>query len=310
MEPEPLPGWIVLSAALSSILSLIGHYLFMSDRTSRAYKDAFFSPYVGKVGREAGLGLNYGAAGFGLWALGGLFSYAPPGTFLERIPPWVVVAGFVLMLPVIYWHLVGYPERMKPDWYKKRESSYNAKKMKLASGAADVMATADADELILAGPEGWTPLKSASSQDHSVKDSGRPPAAHVGVGASHLKVNGYRLFPFLVEIKNYSSDLLEVRAGRARSAADRLLALVRPGAAPARTVLDDRELTDGEPLPSRYLQIKASGQWQVALRTVQDLRTFEGEATGTGFDVLHYVGPPGIAVVRQEGATPPLPSIA
>lgn len=303
MKSEPLPAWIVIVAALFSIASFIGHCLFMSGKMSRAHKDFIFGSNAGKFGRGAGLGLKYGAAGFGLWSLGGILTYTPPGSFLERISAWIVVAGFLLMLPPIYWKYAGYPERMKPDWYKDREARFNAGKAALADGAASSIAAAGVDDMILAGPEGWAPLTPAPSEHDPAEAVGRLPAAHEGSGTSCIKVDGYRLIPLVVDIENFSSGPLEVRAGRARSAVDHWLASLPPGGEPSRLVLDDRELADGEPLPERYLQIKASSQWRVSLRTPQDLRTFEEKVTGTGFDVLRYLGPPGVAVIRQEGAT-------
>ncbi|GAA1809702.1 hypothetical protein [Actinomadura chokoriensis] len=303
MESEPLPAWIVIGAALFSVTSYVGHRLFMSGRISRAHKDFMFGPYTGKFGREVGLGLKYGAAGFGLWALGGILSYTPPGSLPERISAWIVVAGLLPMLPPIYWKYAGYPDRMKPGWYKEREARFNAGAAAFVPGSSSSWAAGGADDMILAGPEGWTPLTPGSSNRDPAEAPRRLPAVHEGTGTSYIKVDGYRLIPLVVEVENLSSDPLEVRAGRARSAVDHWLALIQPGGEPARLVLDDRDLADGEPLPERYLQIRASGQWRVALRTSQDLRTFEEKATGTGFEVLRYLGPPGVAVIRQEGAT-------
>ncbi|WP_149263068.1 hypothetical protein [Actinomadura sp. K4S16] len=304
MKSEPLPAWIVIGAALFSIAAFTGHYLFVSGKMSHAHKDFLFGSYMGKFGREAGLGLKYGAAGFGLLALGGILTYAPPGSLLDRISGWIVVAGFLPMLPPIYWKYAGYPERMKPGWYKDREARFNAGKRASADGSvSSVAAAGGVDDMILAGPEGWTPLTPAFSKRDPAEAPDRLPAVHEGAGTSCIKVDGYRVIPLVVELENLSSGPLEVRAGHARSAVDHWLASLQPGGEPSRLVLDDRELADGEPLAERYLQIKASGQWRAALRTLQDLRTFEEKATGTGFDVLHYLGPPGVAVIRQEGAT-------
>ncbi|GAB3030958.1 hypothetical protein GCM10027052_04190 [Parafrigoribacterium mesophilum] len=50
------------------------------------------------------------------------------------------------------------------------------------------------------------------------------------------------------------------------------------------------------------LQVTATGPWTITLRSIKSLRTFEGAAaTGTGDDVLIYLGKPGAATISHDG---------
>lgn len=285
MEPETLPVWVPFGLALLSVGVFVQHRRLSGGKISERRKDSLFRISLAYGEGRAGLGLTYLAAAFGFWALAGFFSYAPLGSADKAVVMGLFMAGTVAALPLLYWSFAGYPESMKPDWYKERVVRYDA----MRGVMADI---AEADAAVFAGAAESKPLVAAPSH-----------ADYEDSGTACLEVDGYRPLPLVLEIETTPAGLLWVWAGRMPSAVNNSLGCIWPGNTSARVVLDDRELADGEPLAVRYVQIEAHGPWRVAFRTIDDLPTFEAEAGGRGPDVLHYVGPPGIAVFRQGGGS-------
>ncbi|MER6810218.1 hypothetical protein ABT299_13155 [Spirillospora sp. NPDC000708] len=293
MESETLPVWVPLGCALVSIACFTLHRRISSGKISERYKEYLFLESSMDGGRGTGLGGNCLAVAFGFWALGGFFSYAPLESLIEPVVMGCFIAGFASVLPLVYWRSFGYPESVKPDWYKAREAARRG-------GAANIASTAEVDDMVLAGAAGWEPLEAVLPGDAS---GGRPAEYHDS-GTACLEVAGYRLVPLVLEIGSDAADLLWAWAGLSPTAVNDWLAFVSPGHTSARVVLDDRELADGAPLAVRYVRIEARGSWRVTVQTVDDLPTFEAAVGGGGLEVLRYVGPPGIAVFWQDDGAP------
>jgi hypothetical protein len=289
METEQLPYWVVIGSGVLALASFVADRLFKSGRFPQ--KQSVFE--MGGFAQTSGLGLNYCGWGFLLFTLGAAFTRAPAGSFLERHAHWLFLFGFFAFLPVVYWEFRGYPERLKPEWYRDLESR-SPRDWWEDAGESDP----SADALIPAGPEGWKP----SSQAPREEQLGELTDAWAGLGTSRLKIDGPRSTPIVLEMENISFDPMELTAGRERSSTDFPLAVVPSGRVAGRTILDDRELAEGERLPVRYLRIESTGPWRIAMLPDDDLRSFTSRAEGVGFDVLRYEGPPAIGVLSQDGS--------
>jgi hypothetical protein len=291
METEQLPYWVVFGSGVFALVSFVADWLFKSGRFPQ--KESMFE--VGGFARTSGLGLNYCGWGFLLFALGATFSRAPAGSLLERQAHWPFLFGFIAFLPVVYWEFCGYPERLKPEWYRDLEARSPREWWEDGGESGPSV-----DALILTGSEDWKPLSEARLEEQP----GELTDARVGLGTSLLKIDGLRSIPIVLEMENISFDPIELTVGRERLSTDFPLAVVPPGKVAGRMVLDDRELAEGERLAVRYLRIESTGPWRIAMLPDDDLRSFTSRAEGVSFDVLRYEGPPAIGVLSQDGSEP------